>query len=65
MLSRSPPRPSGIFTFARQRRSSWTSKLSTPGISSAICAGSLSTPQTVSRGAANVRSPETFIGFRP
>ena len=52
-----PPRPSGIFTFAVQRRSSCTSKLSTPGIVFAIDAGSLSTSHTACRGAANVRSP--------
>ena len=49
-----PPRPSGIFTFAVQCRSSWTSKLSTPGIVFAIDSGSFSTCQTVARGASNV-----------
>ena len=53
IVIRRPPSPSGIFTFARQCRSSWTSKPSTPGISCAICAGSFSTVQTISRGAAN------------
>src|SRR5205085_12027180 len=51
------PRPSGIFTFAIQWRSSETSKLSTPGIVFAIRAGSLSTAQTVARGAANACVP--------
>ena len=41
-----PPRPSGIFTFAVQRLSSCTSKLSTPGIVFAIDAGSFSTFHT-------------------
>ena len=53
----SPPSPSGILTFAVQRLSSCTSKLSTPGIVFAIDAGSFSTCHTVARGASNVRSP--------
>ena len=57
----SAPSPSGIFTLAFQWRSSWTSKLSTPGIIAAIEAGSLSTRQTASRGAVNARSPATLI----
>src|SRR5262245_16888553 len=65
IFSRSEPRPSGIFTCARQCLSSSTSKLSTPGISFAICPGSLRTPQTVSREAAHVRSPATFIARPP
>ncbi len=48
-----PPSPSGIFTFARQCLSSWTSKLSTPGIVFAIEAGSFRTCQTAARGASN------------
>ena len=52
----SAPRPSGIFTFARQRRSSSTSKLSTPGIVAAIEAGSFRTCQTAARGASKVRA---------
>jgi hypothetical protein len=60
-----PPRPSGILTFAVQRRSSWTSKLSTPGIVFAIDAGSFSTCHTVARGAAKVRSPFTIMPARP
>ena len=40
------PRPSGTFTFAFQWVSSTISKLSTPGISPAISAGSLRTSQT-------------------
>src|SRR5437588_3113269 len=55
-----PPRPSGTFTFAVQWRSSLMSKLSTPGIVFAIAVGSLSTRQTVSRGASNCFSPSTF-----
>src|SRR5581483_3308193 len=42
-----PPRPSGILTFAVQRRSSWMSNDSTPGIVFAIDAGSFSTCHTV------------------
>ena len=57
IVIRSPPRPSGIFTFACQWRSSLTSKPSTPGISFAICAGSLSTSQTTSRGADELLRP--------
>ena len=60
---RSPPRPSGIFTCARQCLSSWMSNDSTPGIVFAICAGSFRTCHTVSRGAWNCPcSPLTFIG---
>ena len=62
MLICNPPRPSGIFTFARQCRSSWTSKLSTPGIAFAIAAGSFSTRHTAARGAAKARSPATLTG---
>jgi hypothetical protein len=51
MLMRMLPSPSGTLTFAFQCVSSATSKLSTPGMSSAICAGSLRTSQTFSRGA--------------
>ncbi len=61
----SPPRPSGTFTFACQCRSSLISNDCTPGISSAICAGSLRTFQTTSRRAANERSPSTFTPVRP
>ena len=60
IVSLRPPSPSGIFTKARQCLSSWTSKLSTPGIVFAIEAGSFRTCQTAARGASNTRSPETF-----
>src|SRR5262249_767927 len=60
-----PPRPSGILTFAVQRRSSWTSNDSTPGIVFASAAGSFKTFQTAPRGASNVRSPETFTRPSP
>jgi hypothetical protein len=60
-----PPRPSGIFTFARQLLSSMTSKLSTPGIVFAIRAGSFSTCQTASRGAFSCFVPSTFMRAPP
>src|SRR6266511_3420034 len=58
---RSPPRPRGIFTFARQCVSSETLNDSTPGISFAICSGEFSTSQTVSRGAESDFVPSTLI----
>ena len=65
IVIRSPPRPSGIFTFACQWRSSLISKPSTPGISFAIWAGSFSTCQTTSRGALSSFVPSTFTPARP
>ena len=65
IVIRSPPRPSGIFTFACQWRSSLISKPSTPGISFAICAGSFSTCQTTSRGALSSFVPSTFMPAPP
>ena len=65
IVIRSPPRPSGIFTLACQWRSSLTSKPSTPGISFAICAGSLRTSQTTSRGAESSFVPSTFMPTPP
>src|SRR5256885_4698761 len=50
-----------FFTFAVQRFSSCTSKLSTPGIVAAIEAGSFNTCHTVARGASKMRSPSTIM----
>ena len=56
-----PPIPSGIFTAAFQCRSSWISKLSTPGSSFAIFDGSLRTSQTTWAGASNSLVPSTSL----
>ena len=65
IVIRRPPRPSGIFTFACQCRSSLISKPSTPGISFAICAGSFRTCQTTSRGAVSSLVPSTLMREPP
>ena len=60
-LSFRPPIPSGTFTEAFQWRSSWISKLSTPGRSFAIFSGSFRTSHTSWAGASNSLVPSTFI----